>query len=82
MEIPNVQSFLQNGFTCLHIAAQEGCTDVVEYLLHKGIDRHIKASNGKTAQEIASTSELANIIKNYGKGSPSKPSCLGGKRNK
>jgi hypothetical protein len=36
---------------------------VVKYLLHKGVDPTIKAANGKTAMEVASTSDIANVIK-------------------
>jgi uncharacterized protein len=41
------------GYTALHLAANNGNVDLVEYLLRSGADRSLRTGAGQTAQDLA-----------------------------
>lgn len=51
--VMNGVSALQNGFTPLHLASQEGHTDMVSLLLEKDADVNCRAKNGLTPMHLA-----------------------------
>jgi len=48
---PNVRE--QNGFTALHVAAQNNDVEIIHLLLLGGADLTLKSTSGKTAMDIA-----------------------------
>jgi len=41
------------GYTALHLAANNGNVELVEFLLHSGADRNLKTGSGETAHDLA-----------------------------
>ena len=55
-------AYAQNGNTPLHVAALNGQTEIVRFLLEQpGIDKTIKNKDGKTAFDLAQEKGFAEI---------------------
>ena len=52
-----------DGWTALHLAANEGKIQVVEALLNAGADKAVKKKNGKTALDEAQRKNHPAIVK-------------------
>jgi len=53
----------QNGFTPLHIAAQEGQVEIVKLLIeHPDCDINARSESGKTALDVACSPEIREIL--------------------
>ena len=42
-----------HGYTALHLAANNGNVELIEFLLHSGADRRLKTGAGETAHDLA-----------------------------
>ena len=49
----------------MHFASNNGHVNVINVLLQNGADQSIKNSNHKTAEEIAVSHEVANVIMQF-----------------
>ncbi|WVR09178.1 hypothetical protein IAU60_006240 [Kwoniella sp. DSM 27419] len=50
------------GYTALHLAADRGYAEMVEYLLRAGADRHLKDEDDQTALALAEISGRTEIV--------------------
>jgi uncharacterized protein len=64
-DIPIIRAFIEKmgidgkdsyGNTPLHLAAKQGLTSIIEYLMSQGADNTIKNNNGRTAAQEAQLS--------------------------
>ena len=54
----------QNGFTALHLASQEGHTDMVLLLLENAAEVNCRAKNGLTPMHLAAPGRLGPSCRN------------------
>ena len=71
----DVNSALQgSGNTSLHIAGRGGYESIVELLLENGADNPLKNNYGETAEQIAKTQAIRDLIRNHSKKTPTESS--------
>ena len=68
MQVPNwvylVNMQNEEGWTALHVAAEQGMVRMVRYLLARGADANIKTTRGRTAYDVAAGySEVQSFLK-------------------
>lgn len=49
----------------LHLAAKEGCREILIMILDRDVDINIKDNHGKTAAELCSDADCVNLLKKY-----------------
>ena len=63
-EYTNSRSLCRIGETALHYAVRASQKEIIQLLLEYGADTSLKSGDG-TALDIASSLEIANLIKQY-----------------
>ena len=59
----DVNTANQDGYTILMLACEHGYIDIVNFLVEKDVDVHVKDKNGRTALHIAENADQQEIVK-------------------